>query len=374
MTASGRALAGPAANMMNTGKAIYLELEDGTVAEGVSFGAERSVSGEVVFNTGMVGYPESLTDPSYRGQILVLTYPLVGNYGVPPPDREDGILKYFESERVQIAGLVVSEHCERYSHWNAVKSLGRWLVEHDVPAVQGVDTRALTKRIRERGTMLGRIVCGGEVPFEDPNGRNLVAEVSVGEPVVYGGGRPRVLVVDCGMKNNIVRCLLGRGATVIRVPWDYDFNDGAHEWDGLFLSNGPGDPKTCAATIAHVREALARRRKIFGICLGNQLLALAAGADTYKLKYGHRSQNQPCVECGTKRCSITSQNHGYAVDAATLPDGWLPWFVNANDGTNEGIRHERDPFMAVQFHPEACGGPTDTEYLFDHFLEGLRNG
>jgi carbamoyl-phosphate synthase small subunit len=355
-------------------KRISLELADGTAVEGFSFGAPRSAAGEVVFNTGMVGYPESLTDPSYRGQILVLTYPLVGNYGVPPAEREHGILKHFESERIQVAGLVVSEYCERYSHWNAVKSLGEWLVESGVPGIQGIDTRALTKRIREKGTVLGRIVHDDSVPFEDPNERNLVAEVSVKEPCVYGEGRPRVLAVDCGMKNNIIRCFLERGVSVTRVPWDYDFNGGRRGWDGLFLSNGPGDPKMCAATIAHLKEALARREKIFGICLGNQLLALAAGADTYKLKYGHRSQNQPCVEIGTKRCQITSQNHGFAVDSKTLPEGWEPWFENANDGTNEGIRHAQLPFMSVQFHPEASGGPTDTEYLFDVFIEGLKHG
>ena len=358
---------------------ILLELEDGTVAEGLSFGAARSVSGEVVFNTGMVGYPESLTDPSYRGQILVLTYPLVGNYGVPPAERERGILKHFESERIQIAGLVVSEYCARYSHWNAVKSLGEWLGENGVPAIQGVDTRALTKRIRQQGTMLGRLVCGDEVPFEDPNARNLVSETSVREPVVYGSGEPKVLAVDCGMKNNIIRCFLARGVSVIRVPWDFDFNGGGdgrggYDYDGLFISNGPGDPKMCAATIAHLKEALARKKKVFGICLGNQLLALAAGADTYKLKFGHRSQNQPCIEIGTKRCHITSQNHGFAVDASSLPEGWEPWFENANDGTNEGIRHARLPFMSVQFHPEASGGPADTEFLFDLFVESLKHG
>ncbi|MFA4947098.1 MAG: glutamine-hydrolyzing carbamoyl-phosphate synthase small subunit [Candidatus Krumholzibacteriia bacterium] len=365
--------------MTEKAKTIRLELDDGTVAEGLSFGAARSVSGEVVFNTGMVGYPESLTDPSYRGQILVLTYPLVGNYGVPPAGREHGILKHFESERIQIAGLVVSEYCERYSHWNAVKSLGEWLGENGVPAIQGVDTRALTKRIRQQGTMLGRLVCEDEVPFEDPNARNLVAEVSVKGPIVYGSGAPKVLAVDCGMKNNIIRCLLDRGVSVIRVPWDFDFNGGGddrggYDYDGLFISNGPGDPKMCAETIAHLKEALARERKIFGICLGNQLLALAAGADTYKLKYGHRSQNQPCAEVGTRRCYITSQNHGFAVDTSTLPEEWEPWFENANDGTNEGIRHARLPFMSVQFHPEASGGPADTQYLFDIFVESLKNG
>jgi len=359
---------------MATRKRIYLELADGTVAEGLSFGAPRSVAGEVVFNTGMVGYPEALTDPSYRGQILVLTYPLVGNYGVPPRETIGGLQRFFESDRIQAAGLVVAECSAHHSHWNAERSLPAWLEESGVPALQGVDTRALTKKIRREGTMLGRMVCDETPPFEDPNERNLVAEVSVKEPVVYGDGSPTVLVVDCGIKNNIIRCLLERGARVVRVPWDYDFNGGQVEYDGLLLSNGPGDPKRCAATIAHLREALARERKVFGICLGNQLLALAAGADTYKMKFGHRSHNQPCAEAGTMRCRITSQNHGYAVDAESLPEGWSPWFANANDGTNEGIRHARLPFMSVQFHPEASAGPTDTEYLFDLFLEGLRDG
>ena len=322
----------------------------------------------------MVGYPETLTDPSYRGQILILTYPLIGNYGVPRGDARDAIPRHFESERVQVAGLVVAECCGEYSHWNAGKSLSRWLAEQGVPGIQGVDTRALTKKIRSDGTMLGRIVCDEEPPFEDPNERNLVAEVSAREPVVYGDGAPRVLAVDCGMKANIIRCFLKRGVRVIRVPWDYDFNNGEYDYEGLFVSNGPGDPKMCTAAIGNLREALARERKIFGICLGNQLLALAAGADTYKLKYGHRSQNQPCLERGTKRCHITSQNHGYAVDTETLPEGWEPWFVNANDQTNEGIRHARLPFSSVQFHPEASGGPTDTEYLFDSFIESLRDG
>lgn len=382
---------------MDGARNIALELEDGSILEGYSFGAPRSVAGEVVFNTGMVGYPESLTDPSYRGQILVLAYPLAGNYGVPPMDRENGLLKYFESERVQAAGLVVSEHCERYSHWNAARGLGEWLAAEGVPAIQGIDTRALTKRLRERGTMLGRITYGEPVPFDDPNARNLVAEVSVREPVVYSAepgaanpakrataarravgrridGRPTVLAVDCGMKSNIVRCFLRRGVSVIRVPWDHDFNTGERAYDGLFVSNGPGDPKRCEATIARLRAAIERETKIFGICLGNQLLALAAGADTYKLPYGHRSQNQPCVEEGTRRCHITSQNHGFAVKTESLPAGWVPWFANANDGTNEGIRHERLPFMSVQFHPEASCGPTDTEYLFDRFVESLKNG
>jgi carbamoyl-phosphate synthase small subunit len=351
-------------------KRIHLVLEDGTEMEGFSFGAARSVSGEVVFNTGMVGYPESLTDPSYRGQILVLTYPLIGNYGVPPAETDaSGILRFFESDRCQVAGLVVSSCSGEHSHWNAARGLSDWLAAHDVPGIQGVDTRALTKKIRQKGTLLGKIIFEDDIRLEDPNRRNLVSEVSVGEPIEYGRGDLRIVVVDCGLKNNILRCLLSRGVSVLRVPWDYDFNRSGQAFQGLVVSNGPGDPKMCGETIRHIRVAMEKQTEIFGICLGNQLLALAAGADTYKLKYGHRSQNQPCVEAGGRRCYITSQNHGFAVDAASLPAGWSSWFVNANDGTNEGIRHETLPFRSIQFHPEASCGPVDTEFLFDRFLE-----
>lgn len=354
---------------------IKLVLEDGSVFEGFSFGAKRSVAGEVVFNTGMVGYPESLTDPSYKGQILVFTYPLVGNYGVPSEkEYEHNLKKFFESDKVQVEGLIVSDYSHIHSHWNAAKSLGDWLIENGKPAIYGIDTRALTKKLREKGTMLGKIVYYEDVDFENPDKRNLVSEVSIKEPVVYGNGSPAIIAVDCGIKNNIIRCFLNRGAKVIRVPWNYDFNNGGYEYDGIFISNGPGDPKMCRQTIENLRKAMEKEDKIFGICLGNQLLALAAGADTYKLKYGHRSQNQPCVEEGTKRCYITSQNHGFAVSAETLPEGWQPWFTNANDNTNEGIRHVSKPWMSVQFHPEAACGPVDTEFLFDQFIEILKNG
>ena len=343
-----------------------LELEDGSVFHGFSFAAQRSIAGEVVFNTSMVGYPETLTDPSYHGQLLVLTYPLIGNYGVPASERINDIEYNFESDRIQVQGLIVSEYSAAYSHWNARRSLGEWLKESQVPALYGIDTRALTKHLRDEGTMLGRIVFFAEEQnFFDPNKINLVAEVSRQEPREYGEGRKRVVLVDCGAKNNILRGLLSLNLRVHCVPWNYDFSQ--EEYDGVVISNGPGDPKMCVETIQTIRRVMERNRPIFGICMGNQILALAAGADTYKLKFGHRSQNQPCVEVGTKRCYITSQNHGFAVDGRTLPACWEPWFVNSNDGTNEGIRHSTKPFTSVQFHPEAAPGPVDTMLLFEDF-------
>ncbi|MCL1933678.1 MAG: glutamine-hydrolyzing carbamoyl-phosphate synthase small subunit [Candidatus Azobacteroides sp.] len=353
---------------MNKKKA-HLILEDDTAFQGFSFGSSTSVSGEVVFNTAMTGYPESLTDPSYRGQILVLTYPLIGNYGVPPMTTEGGLPRFFESDKIHIKALVASDYSFEYSHWNAVKSLDEWLREFDIPAIYGVDTRQITKIIRERGVMLGKVVIeGNDEPkeFDDPNKKNLVAEVSCKEIENYGNGDIKIILVDCGCKYNIIRCLVNRGATVIRTPWDYDFTK--LDYDGIMLSNGPGDPAMCGATVAHIKKAIATGKPIFGICLGNQLLSLAAGATTYKLKYGHRSHNQPVLEVGTNHAVITSQNHGYAVDTATLDKEWESCFVNLNDGTNEGIRHKFQPFFSVQFHPEASSGPNDTEYLFDKFI------
>ncbi len=348
-----------------------LILEDGSIFEGFSFGAEKPANGEVVFNTGMVGYPEAMTDPSYRGQILVLTYPLIGNYGVPGNETEDGILKYFESDKIQISGLIVSNYSKKYSHWNAKKSLSEWMKEFNVPGITGIDTRELTKKLREKGTMLGKIVYENEyIEFEDPNKRNLVAEVSIKEPIVYEKGKTRIVLIDCGVKNNIIKSFLKRDVTVIRVPWNHNFLE--LDFDGLFISNGPGDPKMVKEAIKNIKKALEKGIPTFGICLGNQLLALAAGGDTYKLKYGHRSQNQPCLEIGTKRCYITSQNHGYAVDVKSLPSEWEPWFVNLNDNTNEGIRHKSGLFSAIQFHSEHSPGPKDTEFLFDDFIKKLK--
>ncbi|MFH1133342.1 MAG: glutamine-hydrolyzing carbamoyl-phosphate synthase small subunit [Nanoarchaeota archaeon] len=347
-----------------------LVLEDGSVFEGVSFGYGSSTAGEVVFSTAMVGYPQSLTDPSYCGQILCMTYPLIGNYGIPGKEREHGLLKHFESERIHVQGLIVSEHCSIPSHHDAEKTLADWLKEEKIPALSGIDTRALTQKIRERGVMLGKIVIGDDPPFYDPDKENLVAKVSRTDILNLGEGGKRIVLVDCGAKHSIIRCLLRRDASLTVVPWDFDFN--TLDYDGLMVSNGPGDPTHCQATIANLRKAMAAEnpRPIFGICMGNQLLALAAGAKTYKLKYGHRSHNQPVIQGG--RAFVTTQNHGFAVDAKTLPQAWEELFVNNNDGTNEGIRHKELPFFSAQFHPEANAGPRDTEFLFDQFLALVR--
>jgi carbamoyl-phosphate synthase small subunit len=356
-----------------------LVLEDGAVFPGIVFGAPRPSAGEVVFTTGMVGYPEALTDPSYRGQILTFTYPSVGNYGVPaapgagapdvPPPRP------LESDRVQAAGVVCASYSDEFSHHTAARSLGAWLDEHGVPGLTGVDTRALTRRIRVRGALLGRIeVDGRPVPeFDDPNTRNLVAEVSGREVRRYGDrkGTP-VVLIDCGRKLNQVRMLVRLGAEVRVVPWDHRLEIRKRDYAGVVLSNGPGDPVQAAATVATVRALMKGGVPILGICLGHQILALAAGARTYKMKFGHRSHNQPCVDATTGRCYQTSQNHGYAVDGERLPAGWSAWFANANDGTNEGIRHASGPWRSVQFHPEAAPGPGGTEWILAEFVEAIR--
>lgn len=356
---------------MISGKPIKLILEDGNEFHGYTFGAERSISGEVVFNTAMTGYPESLTDPSYKGQILTLTYPIVGNYGVPGVEKEDDLHVFFESYALHISGLIISDYTEEFSHWNAAKSLGEWLKEYNVPGIFGIDTRQLTKILREKGTMLGKIVFDNHIPdLYNPNLDNLVSQVSIKEKHVYGHGIYKIVLIDCGVKYNIIRNLLKRDTTIILVPWDYDFSK--EDYDGLFISNGPGDPKKCDITITNIRKALGEDRPIFGICLGNQLLALAAGADSYKLKYGHRSHNQPVIQVGTNKSYITSQNHGYAINNDTLSKEWKPLFVNLNDHTNEGMKHKTKPFFSSQFHPEASGGPTDTEFLFDQFLDMVK--
>ena len=362
-----------------------LILDDGTEFCGWSFGYEANAVGEVVFNTAMTGYPESLTDPSYAGQILVTTYPLIGNYGVPETGGEP-LPKFMESERIHVKALVVADYSEKYSHWNAKESLAEWLKREKIPAITGIDTRRLTQRLRESGVMRGRIIISENSDcseHSDYGSINWVEQVSCKEVITYKpdptaaansslftlhSSFPRVVLVDCGVKANIIRCLVNRGVEVIRVPWNYDFNQ--LDFDGLFLANGPGDPEQCNKTVEHIRTFLNNPnvRPLMGICLGNQLLARAAGAKTYKLKYGHRSHNQPVQLVGTTRCFITSQNHGYAVDASTLPADWEPLFVNMNDGSNEGIRHKTMPWFSAQFHPEACSGPTDTEWMFDEFV------
>jgi len=357
---------------MNKSKPIQLVLENGTIFQGKSFGYESPTAGEVVFSTAMVGYPESLTDPSYAGQILTVTYPLIGNYGVPADIVENKLSKFYESEIIHVKGLIISDYSFEYSHWNAEKSLSEWLIEQKIPAMYGVDTRELTKLIRESGTLKGKFVFPDmeEVPFLDTDAINWVAEVSCKEVLTYGNGSKRIVLVDCGVKHNIIRCFLKRDVTIIRVPWDYDFNQ--LDYDGLFISNGPGNPEYCGTTVANIQKALEKNIPTFGICMGNQLLCVAGGAKTYKLKYGHRSHNQPVIMAGTDRCFITSQNHGYAVDNHTLGADWEPLFINLNDDTNEGIRHKTKPFFSAQFHPEASSGPTDTEFLFDEFLDKIQ--
>lgn len=379
---------------------VTLILDDGTCFSGQSFGYEKPVAGEVVFNTAMTGYPESLTDPSYAGQLMTLTYPLVGNYGVPPFTIEgNGLATFMESEKIHAEAIIVSDYSENYSHWNAVESLADWLKREHVPGITGIDTRELTKVLREHGVMMGRIVFddamdNGEWKMDNYGEVNYVDRVSCKDIIVYAAGESKtfpvstpkeelnsqlsifhsqlkkVVLVDCGVKTNILRCLLRRGVEVVRVPWDYDFN--GLSFDGLFISNGPGDPDTCDAAVQNIRRAMANEKlPIFGICMGNQLLSKAGGARIYKLKYGHRSHNQPVRMVGTDRCFITSQNHGYAVDNNTLGADWEPLFVNMNDGSNEGIRHKRNPWFSAQFHPEAASGPTDTEFLFDEFVKLL---
>ena len=383
---------------------VTLLLDDGSRFCGKSFGYEKPVAGEVVFNTAMSGYPESLTDPSYAGQLLTLTYPLVGNYGVPPFTVEpNGLPTFMESERIHAEAIIVSDYSENYSHWNSAESLGDWLKREQVPGITGIDTRELTKVLREHGVTLGRIEFDKESEGKNEEsgkvdeelatavyeGVNYVDRVSYKEIIHYlpdgtstrssahssffipHSSLKKVVLVDCGVKANIIRCLLRRGVEVIRVPWNYDFN--GLEFDGLFISNGPGDPDTCDAAVQNIRKAMKNEKlPIFGICMGNQLLSKAGGAKIYKLKYGHRSHNQPVRMVGTERCFITSQNHGYAVDNNTLTEDWEPLFINMNDGSNEGIRHKHNPWFSAQFHPEAASGPTDTEFLFDEFVKLLK--
>ena len=360
-----------------------LVLEDGSTFAGFGFGAQKKVSGEIVFSTSMVGYPESLTDPSYKGQILTFTYPLVGNYGVPPYDKEKGVLKYFESDDIKVTGYVVHELCKDPYHWASTRTLDKWLKEENIPGIYGVDTRELTKKLRVKGVMLGilKVYEHDEEPdvpqllkeaedVQDPNFTDLAKKVTVKEPIYYpSGGNKTAVILDCGVKYGILRNLLHRGFDVVRVPYDYSA-DQVMEYNpnGVMISNGPGDPKNCVKTIETIQELINKDMPMMGVCLGTQILALALGGDTYKLKYGHRSQNQPALDLETGRCYITTQNHGYTVIRESLEGtGLKAWFINANDKTIEGIKHKAKPVFALQWHPEASPGPYDTEFLFDRF-------
>ena len=354
---------------------VTLVLQDGTKFHGKSFGYDAPVAGEVVFNTAMMGYPESLTDPSYAGQLVTLTFPLVGNYGVPPfTFGPEGLPTFMESDHIHASAIIVSDYSEQYSHWNANESLAEWLKREHVPGITGIDTRELTKVLREHGVMMGQIIFDDEpdnIPQAQYEGVNFVDRVSCKEIIRYNeGAGKRVVLVDCGVKANIIRNLIERGLEVVRVPWNYDYT--GMEFDGLFLGNGPGDPDLCQDAVNILRQQMSKSRKpICGICMGNQLMAKAGGANIYKLKYGHRSHNQPVRMVGTDKCYITSQNHGYAVDASTLDKDWNELFVNMNDGSNEGVRHNTNPWFTSQFHPEACSGPVDTLFMFDLFVVKL---
>ena len=340
-----------------------LILKDGEIFEGQSFGYEEARSGELVFSTGMVGYPESLTDPSYEGQILVSTYPIIGSYGVPDK-------KFWESDRIHVSGLIVSQYIDTPSHFQSKMTLSQWLKNEKIPALEIKDTRFLTQKLRDGGAQLAKIIFNKDIDFDDPNKKNLVAIVSTPGVSKEGKGTKNIVIIDCGNKRNITRSLLNRGVKVIIVPWDFDIFSLKEKFDGVLISNGPGDPKMCQPTIETIKKVMAKKIPLLGICLGNQILALASGGDTYKMKFGHRGQNQPCLMVGTKKCFLTTQNHGFAI--GKIPTGFKPWFINANDNTNEGIIHERLPFMSVQFHPEACPGPTDTEWIFDYFIKKIQ--
>lgn len=378
-----RNIINPAATTKTSERAT-LEIQNGPIFNGKSFGAKRTASGEAVFTTSLVGYPESLSDPSYRGQILVFTQPLIGNYGVPSSERDaNGLLRYFESPSLQAAGVVVADVAEKYSHWTAVESLAEWCARENVPAISGVDTRAIVTFLRERGSSLARLTIGEEYDadqdeaFIDPEQINLVRQVSTKAPFHVGSDQSsfHVALLDCGVKENILRSLVGRGASVTVLPFDFPIHKVAQHFDGVFISNGPGDPTHCQETIFHLRKLMdsAIQIPIMGICLGHQLLALSAGAQTIKLKYGNRAHNIPTMDLTTQRCHITSQNHGYAVDVSTLPTDWKPYFTNLNDNSNEGIIHKHRPIFGTQFHPEAKGGPLDSSYLFDVYLDSVKN-
>jgi len=378
----------PTLQQTYTGYAAKLILEDGSVFDGIGFGYPSEIAGEVVFNTGMVGYTETLTDPSYRGQILCMTYPLVGNYGVPSFEVKDeyGLPKFFESDKIQVKALLIHDLSDVASHWSCIKTLDQWLFEEKIPGIHGIDTRELTKKLRVRGVMMGAMVVSenaidesrlkkvlGSAKYE---GLNFMPEVSTSEPQGYGDkGKNCIIVLDTGVKYSIIRNIMRTGYRVVRLPWDATYEQVmSYNPKGVVISNGPGDPKVCTGTIKTATKLIKESTPTLGICLGNQILALAAGANTYKLKFGHRGQNKPCIDKRNNHVYVTSQNHGYGIDPKTLgKTGFKVWFANADDDTVEGIEHKSKPIIAVQFHPEASPGPYDCMYVFDRFKEIIAN-
>lgn len=371
-----RSLATSSTTTLDPAKLI---IKGGPVFNGLSFGSPNSASGEAVFTTSLVGYPESMTDPSYRGQIICFTQPLIGNYGVPSGKARDDftLLKYFESPNIQCVGIVVTDVALEYSHWTAVESLSNWCKRENVAAITGVDTRELVSYLREQGSSLARLSIGNDKSeeFHDPGLVNMVAKVTTKEPfhIPVKNAKHHVLVVDCGAKENILRCLVSRGAEITVVPYNYPIQKVADKFDGIFISNGPGDPIYCSETVENLKQVIKEQPDLplMGICMGHQLLSLAAGAKTLKLKYGNRAHNIPTLDLTTGKCHITSQNHGYAVDASTLPSDYKEYFINLNDSSNEGMIHKERPIFSVQFHPEAKGGPLDSSFLFDKYFKLL---
>ncbi len=361
--------------LSSTAKSV-LQLYNSLDFQGYSFGYTTPACGVLTFTTATAGFPENLTDPSFEGQILCVTYPQIGNYGAPAEVVIDNICQSYESENCHIRGLIVTDMSFDYSHWNAVCSLNDWLIEHKIPGIYGVDTRAITKVVRESGSMLCQIIPDGfdPVPMTDPYSENLVERVSCKEVIRYAGpkGCKKVVLVDCGVKHNILRILAGNGVEIIRVPWNYDFNNdpATAGYDGLVISNGPGNPTFLKETVAHIKEAMAKGKPVLGVCMGNLLLAMAAGAKVVKLKSGHHT-NQPVRMSGTQRCYTTSQNHSFAIAAGSLPEDWKVTYENLNDGTIEGIAHKSLPFQAIQFYPEAYGYEVDTAYIFESFIKSL---
>ncbi|HEV8405974.1 MAG TPA: glutamine-hydrolyzing carbamoyl-phosphate synthase small subunit [Nitrososphaera sp.] len=379
----------PTLQQTYTGYAAKLILQDGSIFDGVGFGYPSGIAGEVVFNTGMVGYTETLTDPSYRGQILCMTYPLVGNYGVPSFDMKDeyGLPKFFESDSIQVRALLIHDLSDIASHWSCTKTLDQWLYEEKIPGIYGIDTRELTKKLRVRGVMMGAAIVSENAINEsrlkkvldnaEYEGLNFMPEVSTNEPQEYGDkDKDCIVVLDAGVKYSIIRNIMRTGYRVVRLSWDASFDQiMSYNPKGVVISNGPGDPKVCTTTIQTASKLINTSTPTLGICLGNQILALAGGADTYKLKFGHRGQNKPCVDKRNNQVYVTSQNHGYGIDPKSLgKTGFKVWFANADDDTVEGIEHKSKPIIAVQFHPEASPGPNDCMYVFDRFKEIIANG